>query len=301
MSSWTDKSVVRRSAQTRTTEVLYSSIRRNSDQPESAMDRERCLLRIMPRPDRSSGRDDRPGFRQARGRPVQGVRAPTPDPPMQPSQTGSRLAPVARRCLRLCSRCRWREPRGACAKGFGDSSKLLSESTAEDWRPRSIPATGPSTGCGSSRSTSTARDPCQRSASRLTVAERMRARNFSALSLVCTQPSRGSVTERRPTLMLPMSRKVPNGRNRCRTARLSRPWCGRRAARAAGAPTAVRRREWVAWGRGPLASPGPLPPRRQRFTVAAGPSTPSPRLGGATGRHRPTGPGSPAPPSRGVR
>ena len=106
MSSWTDKSVVRRSAQTRTTEVLYSSIRRNSDQPESAMDRERCLLRIMPRPDRSSGRDDRPGFRQARGRPVQGVRAPTPDPPMQPSQTGSRLAPVARAALRLRQRLR---------------------------------------------------------------------------------------------------------------------------------------------------------------------------------------------------
>ena len=237
MSSWTDKRVVRRSAQTRTTEVLYSSIRRNSDQPESAMDRERCRLRIMPRPDRSSGHDDRPGFRQARGRPGQEVRAPTADAPRQPSQAGSRLAPVARRCLRLCSRCRGREPRGACAKGFGDSSKLPSESTAKDWTPRSIPATGPATGCGSSRSTSTARDIYQRSASRLTVAERMWPRNFSTLSLVRTQPRRGSVTERRSTLMLPVSRKESR-----------RPWLQRKRGKPTRRPS-LRPREKLAQAR----------------------------------------------------
>ena len=112
--------MVRRSAQTRTTEVLSSSIRRNSDQPESAMDRKRCRLRIMPRTDRSSGHEDRPGFRQARGRLVEEVRAPTADAPMQPSQTGSRLGPVARAALRLRQRLRGLEqaPIGEHRKGL---------------------------------------------------------------------------------------------------------------------------------------------------------------------------------------
>ena len=200
---------------------------------------------------------------------------------------------MRRQRMRRCSRARpaadlgrWREPRCAFAKGFGDSSKLPSESTAKDWRPRSIPATGPSTGCGSSRSTSTARDIYQRSVSRLSVAERMRPRNLSALSLGRTQPRHGNVTERRSTLMLPVSRKEsrhpclrrkrgkptrrPSLRPRVGCASLrgaftaactrrpqsgapgSRPWQRRRMASTCGAGTVAGRATPTSW---PVAVP----------------------------------------------
>ena len=72
-----------------------------------------------------------------------------------------------------------------------------------------MPTSGPSTRstrCGSSRSTSTADDTHRRSALWLTVAERIRPRSFSVVSLVRTRPARHD-TDRGPTFMRPVTRK----------------------------------------------------------------------------------------------
>jgi len=152
------------------------------------------------------------------------------------------------RGLRLCSRCRWRRRLGAFVKGFGDSTGAPSESTAKDLRPGSTPTTGPSTGCGSSRSTSTARDTHRRSASRLTVAERMRPRNFSVVSLVSTQLTRGSVTEPGWTSMLPVSRKE------------SRRPCLRKRERWSAALRATAASVTAQWVQQHMVSPNPVTP-----------------------------------------
>lgn len=74
--------------------------------------------------------------------------------------------------------------------------------------PRSMPTASPTTANGFALSTSTASEQNQRSASRDTVAERIRPRNFSVPSFVLILPMRGRTTPCSFTWREPVKRKL---------------------------------------------------------------------------------------------
>jgi hypothetical protein len=96
--------------------------------------------------------------------------------------------------LRLTALERRRSLRKLRSNALGPSILVPSEQTASVVMPRSTPTTGPATGAGSGRSTSTVSEQYQRSASRRQVTDRTRPANLRVDSLVATRPMRGSTT-----------------------------------------------------------------------------------------------------------